>query len=66
MHDGALGAVTKIPKVGDVVDGLSKIPIVGDNFKMQGVPKVDVPSTSTPDISSTSAPHGRWTPRPPG
>ena len=54
LHDTALGAVTKIPKVGDVVGGLSKIPIVGDTFKMQGVPKVDVdvPSVDTPDVTS--------------
>ncbi|MFG1625954.1 toxin glutamine deamidase domain-containing protein, partial [Kribbella sp. NPDC049227] len=56
MHDGILGAVTKIPKVGDVVGGLSKIPIVGDTFKLQGVPKIDVPSTHTPDVSSSDTP----------
>ncbi|MEV5961380.1 hypothetical protein AB0L70_06415 [Kribbella sp. NPDC051952] len=44
MHDGALGLVMKIPKVSSVVEGLSKIPIVGHTFKMEGVPKVDVPA----------------------
>ena len=54
LHDAALGALTKIPKVSAVVDGLSKIPVVGDNFKLHGAPKVDLPAVDTPHISSTA------------
>ncbi|HEY0694030.1 MAG TPA: toxin glutamine deamidase domain-containing protein, partial [Kribbella sp.] len=50
-HDAALGQLTKIPKVGSVVEGLSKIPIVGENFKMHA-PKVDIPTAHAPDIST--------------
>ena len=65
IHDAALGAAMKIPKVSTVVDGLSKIPIVGHNFKLQGLPKVEVPTGATPDISAppthagVDAPHAR-------
>ncbi|TDD28019.1 hypothetical protein E1218_08790, partial [Kribbella turkmenica] len=52
LHDMTLGAVTKIPKVSDVVGGLSKIPIVGDTFTMQGVPSVNVPSVDAPSVDS--------------
>ncbi|HEY3560144.1 MAG TPA: hypothetical protein VGL05_21895, partial [Kribbella sp.] len=45
MHDATLGLAMKIPKVSSVVEGLSKIPIVGGTFRMQNTPKIDVPGT---------------------
>ncbi|HET6738311.1 MAG TPA: hypothetical protein VFH76_05240, partial [Kribbella sp.] len=61
LHDAALGAVTKIPKVADVVNGMSKIPIVGETFKMQNLTKVDVPKLDAPNVEThtpANTPHG--------
>ncbi|MEI8412002.1 MULTISPECIES: toxin glutamine deamidase domain-containing protein [unclassified Kribbella] len=55
VHDTALSAALKIPTVRDVVNGLSEIPILGENFKFHGNPPVDV-TADAPDLTdSTSA-----------
>ncbi|MEU4191506.1 toxin glutamine deamidase domain-containing protein [Kribbella sp. NPDC026611] len=53
MHDAALGAVTKIPKVGSVVEGMAKIPIVGHNFKPWKVDTPSVPVGEVPHVGET-------------